>query len=200
MAVLVEGYSVVVRRSAIDLRYDGGWPAFVAAVPTWLFAADKDLASVGFESPDEAAAYCEELAAAGLSFGEYNTIPDVAVVDMFEGLLTSTAWLEFARVDFDDQGHQISVCWLPRDDELGGTPGSSLLELKVVVPQGWTYEDSLNANGGAVTGAVAQEELSERLEFVRHDPGGVDVYRDRISGEELYACGSLDDPSYGTND
>ncbi len=196
MAVLIEGYSVVVLRMAVDLRYQGGWPQFVANVPTWLFAADKDLASVGFETPDEAEAYCEELADAGLSFGEDDTVPDVAVVDMFEGLLTETTWLEFARVDFDGQGHEIAVCWYWQEPEFPDMPHTHSMELEVVVPEGWSYKTSLSANARF----IADEDLDERLEFVRHEPGGIDVYRDRVTGEELYTQGSFDEPGQGTND
>jgi hypothetical protein len=186
MAVLVEGISVVARRDAIDERHSGGFDAFLEAVPTQLFAADDEIAVVGFQSADDAEAYCEVLAEAGISFGDEDdesVAADVAVVDQFEGVLTDTPWLECARFDFDSEGHEITVCWLIEGKHLHGEielPGE---ELDVSVPDGWTYEHSLSATARFIT----DDEAAERLEFVRHDPDGYDVYRDRTTGEELYA-------------
>jgi len=197
MAVLVEGISVVVRRDAIDARHSGGIAAFVDGVPTQLFAADEQLAVVGFQSADEAEAFCEALAEAGISFGDEDdeSVPtDVAVVDQFEGILTDTPWLECARFDFDGEGHEITVCWLMEGRHLHGEIDLPGTELDVAVPDGWTYEHSLSANARFIPDA----EAGERLEFVRHEPSGADVYRDRVTGEELYApCGGHDEAEAG---
>ena len=193
MAVLVEGISVVVRRAAIDERYSGGMEAFLEAVPTALFAADDEIAVVGFQSADEAEAYCEALAEAGISFGDEGDegdegeAADVAVVDQFEGVLTETPWLECARFEFDDAGHEIAVCWLFEGEHIHGEINLPGEELDVAVPDGWEYETSMSATARF----ISDDEAAERLEFVRHDPSGVDVYRDRTTGEELFApcCG-----------
>ncbi|MEZ5126808.1 MAG: hypothetical protein R2826_11310 [Thermoleophilia bacterium] len=186
MAVLVEGISVVVRRDAIDERHDGGLPAFTEAVPSVLFAADDYIAVVGFQAPEEAEAYCVTLAEAGINFGDEDDddVPtDVAVVDQFEGILTDTDWLECARFDFDEQGHEITVCWFITGEHLHGEIDLPGEELDVAVPAGWEYEHSLSA----AARYIPEDEAAERLEFLRHDPAGYDIYRDRETGEELCA-------------
>ena len=183
MAVLVEGISVVARRAAIELRYSGGVDAFVEAAAGPTFCADDELACVGFLATTDAEAFCEAVAAAGLSFGDDGAAADVAVVDQFEGVVTYTDWLEFARLDSDGAGHEIATCWLyegPRADGVIHLPSG---ELELSVPDGWAYATSLSATARFIT----DDEIAERLEFVRHDASGREVYRDRTTGEELYA-------------
>jgi hypothetical protein len=182
MAILVEGISVIVRRVAVEERYTGGLEAFVEAAPTHLYCFDDDLVAVAFGDPNEAEAYCNSLAAAGIRFGEEGTAPDVAIADQFHGLLTETDWLELARVDFDVDGHEITVAWLHEGEQHAGDVPEEGDELDVSVPDGWSYETSMSS----LARFIPQEEIEERLEFVRHDPSGMDVYRDRASGEELY--------------
>jgi hypothetical protein len=52
---------------------------------------------------------------------------------------------------------------------------------RIFVPDGWLYEKSLSAKHRF----VEAEELSKSLQFVRSETG-VDVYRDRETGRELY--------------
>jgi hypothetical protein len=187
MAVLVEGISVVVRSAAIELRFAGGVEGFLEAAAGPTFCADDELACVGFLATAEAEAFCEALAAAGLSFGGDDAPADVAVVDQFEGVVTDADWLEFARLDSDGAGHEIAACWLyegPHTDDVIHLPSG---ELELSVPDGWTYAMSLSA----AARFIPDDEIDERLEFVRHDASGREVYRDRTTGEELYA---QDDP------
>ncbi len=183
MAVLVEGISVVVRRAAIELRYAGGADAFVEAATGLTFCADDELACVGFLATVDAESFCEALAAAGLSFGDDGAAADVAVVDQFEGVVTDADWLEFARLDFDDAGNEAAVCWLYEGPRVAGALHILSDDLEVAVPDGWTYATSLSATARFIT----DDEIAERLEFVRHDASGREVYRDRTTGEELYA-------------
>lgn len=191
MAVLVEGISVVVRRAAIELRYGGGVDAFVEAVAGPTFCADDELACIGFLATTDAETFCEALATAGLSFGDGGAAADVAIVDQFEGVATMTDWLEFARLDFDGAGHEIAVCWFYEGQRFAGALHTPSDELEVAIPDGWEYETSLSAKALA----IPEDEIAERLEFVRHDASGRDVYRDRATGEELYAQNGPDEPT-----
>ena len=51
MAVLVEAISVIARRSAIESKYQGGWPTFTSDVPNATLCSDEKIARVGFTSP-----------------------------------------------------------------------------------------------------------------------------------------------------
>ena len=57
MAVLVEGISVIVRRDAIESKYDGGWDTFVDNVPNATLCADDEIARVGFMGPADVEAF-----------------------------------------------------------------------------------------------------------------------------------------------
>lgn len=187
MAILIEGITVIVRRPAVEERYAGGLEAFAAAAPTPLVCLDDDLIAVAFMDPGEAEEYCTGLAEAGIRFGDEERPPEVAIADQFHGLLTETDWIELARVDFDEEGHEITVAWFHEGEEhTGDLPGPGE-ELEVAVPEGWSYETSMSA----LARFVPEEEMAARLEFVRHDADGCDVYRDRATGEELHLhCGT----------
>jgi hypothetical protein len=85
MAVLVEGISVVVRRNAIDLAFDGGWKAFVSSVPNATLCIDDQLARVGFMDPKAVENYVKGLESRGLVFLQSEKCVDVAVVDQQRG-------------------------------------------------------------------------------------------------------------------
>jgi hypothetical protein len=48
-------------------------------------------------------------------------------------------------------------------------------------PAGWTYEDSLSAGFQF----VANEEMDEKLKFLRHEDG-MDVYQNLSTGKEVF--------------
>lgn len=188
MAILIEGISVVVRRAAVEATYPGGWDAFLDAVPAQRFCADDELACIGFDTTEEAEEFCTALAESGLRFsdgeeGDAGEEADVAVVDQFDGVILPAGWLECARLDFDAEGHEIVVGWIYEGPHIPGEIHLEEDEIEVAIPDGWEYETSLSATARF----IPEDELEERLEFLRHDAHGFDVYRDRTTGEELYA-------------
>jgi hypothetical protein len=54
-------------------------------------------------------------------------------------------------------------------------------EMMLAIPDGWTYEDSLSAD----IQFVANEEIDEKLNFLRHEDG-MDVYRNLSTGQEVF--------------
>lgn len=60
----------------------------------------------------------------------------------------------------------------------GWSPGD---EMTLSTPEGWCYENSLSANFNY----VANEEMKEKLKFLRHNDG-LDVYLDLSTGKEVY--------------
>jgi len=61
MAVLVEGISVVGRKSAIAAKYPRGLEGFRSGIPNATFCEDDQLVRVGFISPDDARDYVGHL-------------------------------------------------------------------------------------------------------------------------------------------
>ena len=134
MAVLVEAFSVVVRREAVEARFKGGMQAFIGSIPTSAVCADDDLVRVGFMDSTDVRAYVESLEAKGIEFCHEDVAIDLAVVDQHDGPTTSAPWLEFNKIETD--GMKLSICWLA-----GKEPGG------VAIPNGWTHERSLRASG-----------------------------------------------------
>jgi len=182
VAVLIEGISVVVRYDAIDRRFPGGRRKFLEAVPNRTLCADHDLARVGFMVPADAGTFCRMLEEGGLTFVRDGRAVDFAVVEQMSGPTTPVKWLDFAHVPFDESGGEVAVCWLYEGPRMAvGLHMPSML-MQIATPDGWSYERSLSAKHLY----VANEDLAERFELVRHGEDGIDVYRDRATGEEVY--------------
>ncbi len=143
MAVLTEGLSVIVRRSAIDGRFQGGWAAFVAQLPPDSLCDDGELARVGFKDSIEAEAFVRALTRAGLVFVDDRggQARDLAVVDQLVGLTTPCDWLEVGSAQLAEDGTRVGACRLV---------GSSVAE--ILTPRDWVYAGSLTARYGVREG------------------------------------------------
>ncbi len=181
MAVLVEAISVIVRRDAINARFSGGWHQFLSIVPNSTLCFDEDLARVGFMSPPDIEAFVRHLEKGGLTFVRDGQAVDIAVVDQMRGPTMPAEWLEFARLSFGVTENKVAACWLFEGPRLAVGIHMSAKEMTLATPDGWTYEDSLSANFKF----VENEEMQEKLKFLRHEDG-TDVYVDRSTGKEVY--------------
>jgi hypothetical protein len=139
MAVLTEGLSVIIRRSAIDGRFQGGWTAFVAQLPADSLCDDGELARVGFKDSNDAEAFVRALTDAGLVFVDARDgqARDLAVVDQLAGLTTPCAWLEVGSAQLAEDGVRVGACRLV---------GSAAAE--IVTPRDWVHAGSLTERYG----------------------------------------------------
>ncbi len=165
VSVLVEGISVVVRVDTIEEKYPGGLEQYRRDCPNLTFCEDGKLTRIGFMTPADVGVQVRALEERSMVFKRDGKCVDVAVVDQREGPTVPCDWLHYAK---DDRG--MAYCWLD-----GTEPG------EVSVPEGWKWEESLSSQFTF----VPTEEMPDRLIFVRSE-GGVDVYRDRETGEEVY--------------
>jgi hypothetical protein len=195
MAVLVEGISVVMRIKTIENLYPGGWTAFCSQVPNSTLCYDDEIVRIGFMTPQDVETFIEHLEKNGFVFQIDGKAKDIAVMDQFQGSTMPCDWLEFARLNYgndgktenppiDDKGGycKISACWLfdgPRDRGAGIYFKS--MSMGIATPVGWEYEGSLSQT--AIF--VPDEELDERFKYLRAEDG-VDVYLDLCSGKEVY--------------
>jgi len=143
MAVLIEGLSVVIRRSAIDGRFQGGWEAFLAQLPRATLCDDGEIARVGFTDSEDCEAFVRALTEAGLDYAdEVNGMArDLAVVDQLAGITLPCEWLEVGSVDLAEGGPRVAAC------RLVGSAGREL-----VTPRDWAYEGSLSERYGLPDG------------------------------------------------
>lgn len=180
MAVLIEGISVVIRSEAIASIYEGGEAAFNTTIPNGTYCTDGELARVGFMSPDDVRAFVERLEQKGLRYADTTgSAVNIVVVDQQTGFRADCTWARFLRVEVDnDPTHRVAICQLIPTRVQG-----------LAVPANWSYANSLSARYRF----VPTENLNQELEFVRHE-NGVDVYRDRRTGQELYVGRPQGDP------
>jgi hypothetical protein len=107
----------------------------------------------------------------GLTFVRDGRAVDFAVVEQMSGPTTPVKWLDFAHVPFDESGGEVAVCWLYEGPRMAvGLHMPSML-MQIATPDGWSYERSLSAKHLY----VANEDLAERFELVRHGEDGIDV-------------------------
>lgn len=128
MSVLIEAFTVVVRRHSLNVAYPGGADAFLEAIrnlappPRFACASDPLLANICFEQRDQATAAITILEAHGLvQVGEPDAV-DFVCVDQREGPAAACAWLEWER--FTDG---VTVAWMA-----GKEPGA------LAAPDDWT--------------------------------------------------------------
>jgi tetratricopeptide (TPR) repeat protein len=160
MAVVIEGYSVVVRNATLAAKYPGGVEGYRRDCPNGSFCADESLSRVGFMARSDADIFVAQLAGAGLTPFRNGAAEEVALVSPQEGHLLPCAWLEWGWWG------PAAIAWL------AGTARGNLH-----APAGWNAERPLQQ--------MSAEEARRRLEFLRSE-GNVDVYRDRTTGQELY--------------
>ncbi len=161
MAVLIEGFSVVVRNSTLEAKYPGGVEGYRRACPNRTFCQDEWLSQISFMVPSDADVFVAQLAAKGLTPYRKDVAEDVALVSSVNGPFRPCPWLELRR----DRGQVVSA-WLAGKDQ-----GD------LHAPAGWSPELRV--------GYISAEEAKWKLEFVRSE-GNVDVYREKTTGKELY--------------
>jgi hypothetical protein len=139
MAVLIEGLSVVIRRSAIEGRFQGGWEALLAQLPQPTLCDDGEIARVGFTNSEQCQQFVMALMEAGLEYvDEVNGMAkDFAVVDQRAGITTLCDWLDYGHVTIDDDRSMVAACRL-----LESTSH------EIVTPRDWTYRGSLSERYG----------------------------------------------------
>jgi tetratricopeptide (TPR) repeat protein len=159
MAVLIQGFSVIVRNSVLASKYPGGVEGYRRDCPNSSFCADEYLSQVGFMVLSDAHVFVARLAEKGLTPFRKDTAEDVVIVSHEKGPLRPCAWLELG------QDGQTVIAWLA---------GSNRGELQA--PVGWNSEREMRH--------MSTEEMKQ-LEFIRSQ-GNVEIYRDKTTGQELY--------------
>ncbi len=185
MAVLIEGISVVVRRDAIDERFPGGWDKFVSKVPNSTLCTDEELVRVGFMSPQDVQEFVVMLELHRLTFQQDGKAIHLAVVDQQRGPTIPADWLEFAKISFGDNGKKVAAAWLFEGPRIAAGVHLRAVEFNLATPNDWRFEESLSAKFGF----VPNEDVQDRLEFVRRE-NGVNVFRDRATGKLVFQGGN----------
>ena len=180
MAVLVEAYSVIVRRDSIEKHFIGGWKAFLRNIPNATSCYEEELVRVGFMDPGSVRHYVDQLEQSGLIFLENDKAVDIVVCDQFDGPTTACDWIEFGKLPIDDK-RKVSAAWLFEGTRFEGSLHFKGLRIELNMPARWKYEGSLSEKPGYMDKVDCQN----HLEFLRKE-NSVEVYWNKITNKEVY--------------
>lgn len=141
--MLVEAISVIVRRDAIESKYQGGWREFVIRVPNSTLCADDKIARVGFMGPSDVESFIQILELEGLRFLEDGKSVDLAVADQQRGLTAECDWLEFSKIPIGADG-KVSACWFFNGPRIAAGVHMRSTSMDLATPTGWEFEGSLS--------------------------------------------------------
>jgi len=114
MSVLVEAYSVIVKKQSIAQRFPGGMSRFSSTVPNGTYCADENLVRVGFMDSQDVEDYLGHLIACGLVFRQNGHPEDINIVDPIQGLHVECDWLRLTKINLNEG--EIFVAYLVGDE------------------------------------------------------------------------------------
>ena len=208
MAVLVEGFTIVVRIEAIEARYPGGWDAFWREAPNESGCCDDDLVAFSFATRPKFRAWLEQLERRG--FADARTILDATElsgrcvrppeeVAPLQARIATTGELAlvYRRQPVRPGGLALKEGEWPGTRVVvagaflaGGSPG------ELAVPEGWTVADAVPLRFEPESG---DEQLATWHEFLqllspksrdyclRTGPDAVQALNDLGGGPRLFA-------------
>ena len=181
MAVLVEAYSVIVRRDSIDSKFTGGWQGFRKTVPNATLCTEGELARVGFMDFVDVCHYVEELEQNGLMYIKDGKAVDIAICDQYKGLHSECEWIEYGRLPLEGE-IKIMAAWLYEGRRIWTEGGFYLKSLtyKLALPPDWQFEGSLSDIGQF----LEADDFNENMKFLRVE-NGLAVYWNKITNEEV---------------
>lgn len=180
MAVLVEAYSVIVRRDSIDSKFTDGWQGFRRTVPNGTLCTEGELARVGFMDSEDACNYVEILEQNGLMYLKDGKAVDIVVCDQIHGPHEECEWIEYGRLPFEGE-NKISAAWLYEGRRIGTGLHFKSLNYQLAIPSDWQFEGSLSD-----TGQFSEpDDFDECMEFLRVE-NGVEVYWNKNTNKEVY--------------
>lgn len=187
MGVLVEAYSVIIRKDAIEQKFLGGYKGLLEKVPNETICDDGEIIRVGFMSSRDVHVYVSELEQSGLIFIKDEKAVDIALADQNNGVTTPCDWLQFLYIkSSDSENATIPVCLFfdgPKrdpDDTTLYIRGDSLT-FPIAFPTDWKYEGSIVQSNQLTTA----EQINDRYKYVRSE-GTLQVYLDTETGREVY--------------
>lgn len=109
----------------------------MASLPNKTLCSDGEIACINFMTPFDVQKYVEFLMRQNLIYKDDNeNLIDIVVVDQRQGMTRDCDWAGFGSMDWNNNPEQpVSVCYF-----------ISTKDERLVVPEGWDYDNSLTAN------------------------------------------------------
>jgi len=171
MSILVEGITVIVPRSVLDISWPGGTDAYLEAArqpdhPCRYAIADDVLTAVSFYEATHVYAHLEILQRLGVLVDDDEESGEACVVDQEHGPFSTCEWLEW---ELHDAG--FTHAW-----KAGSGAGDM-----VMVWDGWTPETSRE-----LTRVDIREEPGAAIRLAR-EADGTETWLNLLSGE-VWSC------------
>ena len=132
---------------------------------------DREIARVGFMSPDDTREFVQELEAQGLEYLNNGEAVDIVVADQQRGLAARCPWAEFGRIPWGGDGSKP----VPAVRLVNSTSN------ELMTPDDWDFEGSLAQKFTFVESG----RIPEYLDYLRTEDG-LNVYRDIRTGKEVF--------------
>jgi hypothetical protein len=144
MAVLIEGFNIVVRNESVIKNFQGGLAEFRSSLPNSTYCTDDTLHRLGFMEVQKLEDYGNYLMSKGLIQDE------IIVVDMLNGILSECDWLKFSRnrwfkdwKEYKNSDKLFSIAWHKPPIPVYGLPVNEKLELEIAYPPYWNPDKAL---------------------------------------------------------
>ena len=146
MSILIEGLTVVIRKAALNQRFDGGAKKFEVVMAEETHCSDADLFCIHLSSPEEVGGligWCEDQ---NLTFMREGKCVDIVVIDQRTGVAADCDWIECTQVSLDHlvADKKITIAWLFESSRMGVGSHMSELSQDIYTPDGWQFDGSLS--------------------------------------------------------
>lgn len=145
MAILIEGLSVVIRKTALDAIFPGGAVRFESGLADEIICSDHDLVCLHFRSPQEVHAFVTWCEQQEITFQLNSRCIDIVVLDQRHGPTAPCNWIEFCHTELDEvPGAKVALAWLFEDTRIAKGVHMKSLKMSVATPAGWRFAGSLS--------------------------------------------------------
>jgi hypothetical protein len=100
MSISIEFINLIIRKSTLETKYQGGLEQFIKDVPNQSFREDDKLVRFGCMNGTDLEKFIDLILKRGLKYKEKVT-DDFVIINTFSGLSWDVSWLE----------HDFVVCW-----------------------------------------------------------------------------------------
>ena len=102
MSISIEFINLIIRKSTLESKYQGGLEQFIKDIPNQSFREDEELVRFGCMNNSDLEGFIELTLERGLEYKEKDT-DDFVIINTYSGLSWEVSWLE----------HNYFECWRP---------------------------------------------------------------------------------------
>jgi hypothetical protein len=100
VSISIEFFNLVIRKSTLETKYNGGLEQFIKDIPNQSFREDHELVRFGCMNSSDLERFIDLTLERGLEYKDKDT-DDFVIINTYSGLSWKVSWLE----------HDYVVCW-----------------------------------------------------------------------------------------